>query len=171
MTPIVDPSVTLRLAGPADASVISQMVHELAVYERLEEHNHCTPEALALELERSGGLEAVVAEIDGAAVGMATFFQTYSTFAAARGVYLEDLYVRESHRQRGIGTQIFQWIVQLAVERNYGRVEWTSLIWNTPATEFYESMGAQPNDAWTTYRLHGEWLHRVAKGERNTSTS
>ena len=113
MTPIVDPFVTLRLAGPADASVISQMVHELAVYERLEEHNHCTPEALALELERPGGLEAVVAEIDGAAVD-GHLLQTYSTFAAARGVYLEDLYVRESTLPAR------HWHADLSVDRAVG---------------------------------------------------
>ncbi len=157
--------ITLRLATTDDAEVLSDMVRELAEYEHLEASNRCTPQALREELARPDGLEAVLAECQGYAVGMATFFQTYSTFAAARGLYLEDIFVRPTYRLRGVGTKLLQHIVQLAVDRKYGRVEWTTLIWNTQAIEFYESMGAQPNNAWTTYRLSGERLHRVAQGD------
>lgn len=162
----VDLDVRIRLVTAEDAAVLDRLVHELARYENLEDDNHCTAEALADELASpEHALEAMIAEIGDEAVGMATFFQTYSTFAARRGIYLEDIYVREAWRQRGIGTQILRAVARLAVERDYGRVEWTTLLWNTPAIEFYESLGATPNDAWTTYRLSGEWLRRCAEGQ------
>ncbi|TVR43871.1 MAG: GNAT family N-acetyltransferase [Planctomycetota bacterium] len=159
-------SLHLRPATPDDAEVLAQLVADLAVYEGLGADNRCTAEALRAELSSSDhALEAIVAELDGRIVGMATFFQTYSTFAARRGLYLEDIYVVSDCRHRGIGTAILRHIAWLARERGYGRVEWTTLLWNTPAIEFYEKLGAKPNDAWTTYRLSGEWMERLAREE------
>lgn len=164
--------IELRMATGDDAPVLSDLVAELAAYERLAEANHCTPEALAAELNATDhALEAVLAEVNGEVVGAATFFQTYSTFAARRGLYLEDLYVRTEWRHKGIGTAILHYITKLANERGYGRVEWTTLLWNTTAIEFYESLGAKPNDAWTTYRLSGEWLERLAARDERRTTS
>jgi GNAT superfamily N-acetyltransferase len=158
-----DQALTIRLAGPEDAEILCSMVAELAAYEHLEASNVCSAEALRHELACGDkALEAVIASYGDEVAGMATFFQTYSTFAARRGLYLEDIYVRENYRHRGIGTRILAWVARLAHERGYGRVEWTTLLWNTPAIEFYESLGATPNDAWTTYRLDGEWLERAA---------
>lgn len=154
----------LRSAGPDDCETLARLVAELAAYEDLSADNRCTAEALRAELSGADhALEAVIAELDGEVVGMATFFQTYSTFAARRGLYLEDIYVIPSHRHHGVGTAILRHIARLARERGYGRVEWTTLLWNTPAIEFYETLGAKPNDAWTTYRLSGEWMERLAQ--------
>lgn len=158
------PHLILREATVDDAEVLSRLVAELAAYEDLSADNRCTVEAIRDELGRGDrALEAVLAEIDGEVVGMATFFQTYSTFAAKRGLYLEDIYVVAEHRHKGVGTAILRHVVRLARERGYGRVEWTTLLWNTPAIEFYETLGATPNDAWTTYRLSGEWMERLAE--------
>lgn len=164
---MMHPSLTLREAGPDDAEILAELVSQLAVYEDLQADNHCTAEALRQELIATPrALEAIVAEWDGVVVGMATFFQTYSTFAAKRGLYLEDIFVVDEHRHRGIGTALLRHVVCLARDRGYGRVEWTTLLWNTPAIEFYETLGAKPNDAWTTYRLTGEDMDRLSCGGR-----
>jgi GNAT superfamily N-acetyltransferase len=165
MAPLAPPDLTVRLATADDAPILAQLVGELAAYERREDENRCTPEALRAEMTAGDRvLEAVLAFVGSEPVGMAGFFQTYSTFAARRGLYLEDLYVREAWRHRGVGAAILRQVAQVALGRDLGRVEWTTLIWNTAAIEFYEALGATPNAAWTTYRLTGAWLQKVAQG-------
>ena len=146
--------VLIRSAGIEDAATISQMVGELADYERLADHNSATPETIAKALSlESGRIEVILAEIDGQAVGFAAFFTTYSTFAAKPGIYLEDLFVKPDLRHQGIGGRLLGEVARIAHERDCGRMEWTTLLWNTEAIEFYEGLGARPNDAWITYRL------------------
>lgn len=161
------PKITIRKATDADAASIHELVCALARYEDLDEKNLSTVESLEKELAAEDGeLEAFLAEADGQAVGMLTFFRTYSTFAARRGIYLEDIFVCPDYRQQGVGDQLMHALGQLAVERGYGRIEWTTLLWNTPAIEFFEAKGASPSDAWTTYRLDGKYLDRLAKGKK-----
>jgi len=156
------PGLSLRLAGPEDAAVINAMIADFASFERLP--NHSTVAALQGELSRPDRiLQVVIAELDGKAVGMSAFFETYSTFAAVRGLYLEDIFVREDFRNRGIATAILSFIAKHAVSRDLARVEFNVLLWNNVAIEFFETQGATPNSAWTTYRLSGEWLHRLAR--------
>lgn len=154
----------IRLAGPDDAEELYRLICDLAAYEQLETENLSTVETLRAELAAvDGELEALVAEIDGKCVAMATFFRSYSTFKAKRGMYLEDLYVDPEQRHKGVGAQIMQQLCRLAVERDYARIEWTALMWNTQAIEFYEHLGASPSDAWTAFRLDGEWLKKLAE--------
>lgn len=154
--------LSIRLVGAADAEILNAMIADFAAFERLP--NQATVESLRAELSRPDRvLEAVIALADGKPVGMASFFQTYSTFAARRGLYLEDIYVKEDYRNRGVATAMMYSIARLAVERGYARVEFTVLLWNNIAIEFFETLGATPNSAWTTYRLSGEWLQRLAK--------
>jgi len=151
----------LRFATPADAEVISAMVGDFAAYERLASQS--TPETVHHELSRPDRvIEVVLAFVDGRPAGFAVFFPTYSTFVARRGLYLEDIFVRDEFRSRGVATALMRFIARVAVERDYGRVEFTVLLWNTVAIEFFEVLGATPNSAWTTYRLTGEWLHKLA---------
>ncbi|MFW5829681.1 MAG: N-acetyltransferase family protein [Planctomycetota bacterium] len=160
------PGLHIRPATPDDAVVLNAMVHELATFEHLEDVNESTIDSLRAELSRSDPtLQAVMAELDGEAepVGMATFFETYSTFAAHRGMYIEDIYVREQFRYRGIGSHLLRHLARIAKERDYRRLEWLSLVWNADALEFYERFGARPSDAWTNFRLSGEWLDRLAQ--------
>lgn len=153
--------LVVRLATPDDATVLNEMIAAFASYERLP--NHSTPDSLRHELGRPDKvIEAIIAFYEGRAVGFAVFFPTYSTFAAKRGLYLEDIYVKEEYRNRGVATGILKTLAKLAVERDYGRVEFTVLLWNTVAIEFFETQGATPTSAWTTYRLTGEWLQKLA---------
>jgi GNAT superfamily N-acetyltransferase len=156
------PGLVVRMATVQDAEVLNAMIADFAAFERLP--NHSTVENLRHELGRPDRvIETVMAFLDGVPVGMAVFFQTYSTFAARRGMYLEDIYVKEEYRNRGIATAVLKFIARTAVQRAYARVEFTVLLWNTVAIEFFETMGATPTSAWTTYRLSGEWLQRLAK--------
>jgi GNAT superfamily N-acetyltransferase len=154
--------ITLRMATAADAAALHAMVGAFAAYERLP--NQSTVEGLRAELSRPDRvMEAVLAFLGDTPVGFAVFFQTYSTFIARRGLYLEDIFVKEEHRNLGVATALLRYIARIAVERDFGRVEFTVLLWNTVAIEFFEKMGATPNSAWTTYRLSGEWLQKLAR--------
>ncbi len=155
------PGLTLRMATADDAEVLNDMIAAFASYERLP--NASSVASLREELSRPDRVfEAVIAFLDGKAVGFAVFFHTYATFIAKRGLYLEDIYVREEYRNKGVATALLKHIAKVAVERNLGRVEFTVLLWNTVAIEFFETLGATPNSAWTTYRLSGEWLQKLA---------
>jgi ribosomal protein S18 acetylase RimI-like enzyme len=156
------PGLSLRMAMPEDAIVLNEMVGAFAAYERLP--NQSSVESLRHELSRPDKVvEAVLAFLDGVPVGFVVFFQTYSTFIAKRGLYLEDIYVKEEFRNRGVATALLRYIARIAVDRQYGRVEFTVLLWNTIAIEFFETLGATPTSAWTTYRLSGEWLQKLAR--------
>ncbi|MCS6969849.1 MAG: GNAT family N-acetyltransferase [Planctomycetota bacterium] len=155
------PGLTIRSATAADAEILNEMIAAFAAYERLP--NASTAESLREELSRPDRvMEAVIAFLDNRPVGFAVFFQTYATFSARRGLYLEDIFVREEHRNKGIATAMLKHIAKIATERKLGRVEFTVLLWNTVAIEFFERHGATPNSAWTTYRLSGEWLRKLA---------
>jgi len=156
------PGLTLRMATPDDAEVLNGMIAAFAAYERLP--NQSTVASVRAELSRPDRIvEMVLAQVDGRPAGFAVFFQTYSTFAAKRGLYLEDIFVSDEFRNRGVATAVLRHIAKLAVERDLGRVEFTVLLWNTVAIEFFETLGATPTTAWAGYRLSGEWLQKLAR--------
>jgi len=103
------------------------------------------------------------AETEGKIVGFALFFHNFSTFLGRGGLYLEDLFVLPEYRGRGYGKALFRRLAQTALERGCGRMEWSCLDWNQPSIDFYLAMGARPMDEWTTYRLTGETLRRMAE--------
>ncbi|NDY96362.1 GNAT family N-acetyltransferase [Wenzhouxiangella limi] len=147
-------AVNIRRAARGDEDSILGLIGELAEYERLAHEVTATPALLAEHLFGDNAVaEALLAEIDGAAVGFALFFRNFSTFLGRPGLYLEDLYVREACRGRGIGRALLKRLADLARERGYGRMEWSVLNWNQPAIEFYQSLGAEAMSDWTVYRL------------------
>ena len=147
-------SIDLRAARPGDESLLLGLIRELAEYERLVHEVSATPELLAEHLfGEHATAEAVIAETKGQALGFALFFRNFSTFLGKPGLYLEDLFVRESARGQGIGRALLEHVAAIARERGYGRMEWSVLDWNRPAIEFYEAIGARPMSDWTVYRL------------------
>ena len=157
----------IREATPADVPEILAMIHELADYEKAPHEVVATPGLLRDALfGPDPAVYALMAEDDetGAVVGFALWFRNFSTWLGRHGVYLEDLYVRPSHRGHGYGKALLQELARIAVERGYGRFEWWVLDWNTPAIDFYRSIDAVPMDEWTVYRVTGDALGRLAAG-------
>ncbi len=156
---------TIRPAAPADVPLILDLIQQLAEYERLRDACVATEERLAATLFGAvPEAEVLIAEHDGTPAGFALFCHNYSTFLARRGMWLEDLFVREAWRGRGIGRALLARLAALAVARDCGRLEWSVLDWNTDAIGFYQSLGAVGLDDWTTFRVTGEALTRLAQG-------
>jgi GNAT superfamily N-acetyltransferase len=155
-------TVIIRPASPADAPVILQLIHELAAYEKLSAEVVATQEGLEKSLfGPTSYAEVLLAEEEGAIAGFCLFFHNYSTFLGKPGLYIEDVFVRPSHRGKGIGKRFFAEIARIARERVCGRIEWWVLDWNKPALDFYASMGARAMDEWTVYRLTREQFEKL----------
>jgi GNAT superfamily N-acetyltransferase len=159
----VHDQVTIRPARPDDVEVIYRLIVELATYERAPEQVVGTPDMLARELfgERPSA-EALIAEIDGDAIGFALFHGTFSTWECRPGIWLEDLYVPPEHRRLGVGGRLLAELARITLQRGCGRLEWTALDWNTPALDFYAKLGARRMSDWQNHRLTGEALARLA---------
>jgi GNAT superfamily N-acetyltransferase len=148
---------SIRPAQPTDVSHIHSMIAELAVFEKLEHLMVATEELLHDGLFGARpSCEAIIGEEDGEVVCFALFFHNFSTFLTKKGLYLEDLYVLQSHRGKGYGTRMLTRLAQIAVERNCGRFEWSVLDWNEPAIGFYQQMGADILPDWRICRLTGD---------------
>src|SRR5206468_2227418 len=111
-------------------------------------------------------LSCLVAEHDGEVVGFAVWFVNFSTWHGRHGVYLEDLFVQPGVRGRGHGKELLTELARIAVDRGYGRVEWSVLDWNTPAQDFYRALGAVPMDGWTVWRLTGDALAQLGRRQQ-----
>lgn len=157
----------VRAARPGDEPGILALIHALAVYEREPDAVQNTTETLTASLfGAEPRVFAHVLERDGAVVGIAIWFLTYSTWLGTHGIWLEDLYVDEAQRGRGYGKALMVSLAEVCVERGYGRFEWTVLDWNAPSIAFYRSIGAEGMDEWTTQRLTGEALRQLAGASR-----
>lgn len=155
--------VTVRPARPEDVPTIVALVYELAEYERAPQECHLTAEQLTEALfGPAPALFGHVGEIDGVIGGFALWFRNFSTWRGTHGVYLEDLYVRPSLRGGGLGRALLTELARICAERGYARLEWAVLDWNTPAQGFYRSLGAEPMEDWTVWRLHHDALQRLA---------
>jgi GNAT superfamily N-acetyltransferase len=162
--------ISIRPAMQEDAPQLLAFIRELAEYERLAHAVVATVDDLASSLFGPQPCAyALLAFLDSAPVGFAVYFYNFSTFLGRRGLYLEDLYVRPAARGHGIGRELLVRLARIAVERGCGRMEWAVLDWNEPAIGFYRKLGAAPNDDWTTYRLSGEALLDLARGEGSLS--
>ena len=142
----------------ANAERYVELVEALANFEHLDppsEEGRARLVRDATSAERP--FRAFLAMANDVAVGYVTFFFTYSTFLARRTLFLEDIFILEQHRGRGIGTQLFRFCVDEAKKEGCGRMEWTALDWNEPAHRFYESFGAKRLD-WYLFRLSGDGL-------------
>lgn len=153
-----------RYAKNGDEALILQFIKALAEYENMSDEVVATEAEIIEWIFNKEVAEVIFALEDGKEVGFALFFKNYSTFVGKAGLYLEDLFVLPEYRGKGYGKNLIKTLAKIAVERNYGRMEWSCLDWNKPSIDFYLSLGAKPMDEWTVYRLSGETLKNVAKG-------
>ena len=152
-----------RFAQEKDTALILYFIKELAKYEKMLDDVVATEEILKEWIFEKGKAEVIFALEDGKEVGFALFFHNFSTFLGRSGLYLEDLFVKPEFRGKGYGKALLKKLAQIAVERGCGRFEWSCLDWNKPSIDVYLSMGAQPMEDWTVYRLTGEALAKMAE--------
>ena len=155
--------LTFRTAQRGDEEKILYFIRELARYEKMENEVVATPELLSEWIFEKNKAEVIFPIIDGKEIGFALFFHNFSTFLGRAGLYLEDLFIQPEYRGKGYGKATLRELARIAVERGCGRLEWWCLDWNRPSIDFYLSLGAQPMDEWTTYRLTGETLKQMAE--------
>ena len=154
--------LTFRYAQESDVSLILQFIRDLAEYEKMLDEVIATEENLKDWIFQQKKAEVIFAVADGVEVGFALFFHNFSTFLGKGGIYLEDLFVKPQYRGFGYGKAILKKLARIAVERGCGRLEWWCLDWNKPSIDFYLSLGAQPMDDWTVYRIAGDALNNMA---------
>ena len=149
----------IRAAQPSDASAIVALLRELAAYEKLLEHFTLNEDEVLRDMF-GAACHCELAFQNGEPVGIATWFWTYKSFRAVKGLYVEDLYVKPAYRGKGLGRQF---LVRLAHEARAagGLLEWRVLDWNKPAIAFYQSLGARLIPEWVDCRLEGEGLERL----------
>lgn len=155
---------TLRTANEDDAEAILGLIQGLADYEKEPDAVEATVESVASDLAGNSAvkIECILVEAEGAAVGMALFFHTYSTWRGRPGLYLEDLFVKPEMRGQGMGMSLMRALAVIAKDRNCARFEWACLDWNEPSIRFYQSLGAKPMDGWSVFRLEGADLDQLA---------
>lgn len=152
-----------RFASETDTKLILEFVKALADYEKLSDMVVATEETLHEWIFDKQKAEVIFFLEDGKEVGFALFFYNFSTFLGRAGLYLEDLFVLPEYRGKGYGKKLLKELAHIAVERGCGRLEWACLDWNEPSIGFYLSLNAKPMDEWTTYRLTGDALQRLAE--------
>jgi len=155
--------LTFRFATEQDTALILHFIRELAAYEKMADQVVTNEAQLRDAIFGRHGAEVIFAMEDGKEVGFALFFHNFSTFLGRRGLYLEDLFVLPEYRGKGYGKGLLRELSRIALERGCGRLEWWCLDWNKPSIDFYRSLGAEPMDEWTVYRLTGETLEHMAK--------
>lgn len=146
-----------------DVGLILQFIRELADYEKMLSEvvaDEATLEEWIFDKQKAEVIFALEGEKE---VGFALYFHNFSTFLGRAGIYLEDLYVKPEYRGKGYGKAILKKLASIAVERGCGRLEWWCLDWNKPSIDFYRSLGAEPMDDWTVYRIAGEALTNLAE--------
>ena len=153
------PKITVRPATPADAATVVALIRELAEFERLSHYVRITPADIERDLGRY--FEALLAERNGEALGLALFVHTYSTFEGRPSLFLEDLFVREEARGTGLGRRLIAALAKVAQERGCRRLDLMVLDWN-PARDVYAHLGFKQIEEWLPYRLSGEELERLA---------
>ncbi|MGA7936441.1 MAG: GNAT family N-acetyltransferase [Kovacikia sp.] len=156
--------INLRSATRIDLPVLFQLIQALAAYEKL---SHAVTGNLALLEQHLFGsrpyAEAILAELDGQAVGFALFFYNYSTFLTKPGIYLEDLFVLPAYRRQGIAKALLNYLAQRAVAEDCGRLEWSVLDWNESAIAFYTKIGASILPDWRICRITGDALENLVQ--------
>ncbi len=154
----------IRPARKEEVGIVLQLIHDLAHYEKAPNEVEATEkELLATIFIDNPKVFCDVVEVDGEIAGMAIWFLNYSTWQGKHGIYLEDLFIKPEYRGHGYGKALLKHLAKICDEKGYGRFQWWVLDWNSPAIEFYRSLGAVAMDEWTVYRVSGNALKELGK--------
>ena len=154
----------IRPARKEEVGIVLQLIHDLAHYEKAPNEVEATEkELLATIFIDNPKVFCDVVEVDGEIVGMAIWFLNYSTWQGKHGIYLEDLFIKPEYRGHGYGKALLKHLAKICDEKGSGRFQWWVLDWNSPAIEFYRSLGAVAMDEWTVYRVSGNALKELGK--------
>ena len=149
----------IRPAKREEVGDVLQLIQDLATYEKAPDQVEASRDDLLNTIfAKEPRVFCDLVEVDGQIAGMAIWFLNYSTWQAKHGIYLEDLYIKPEFRARGYGKALLKHLAQICDKEGYGRLQWWVLDWNSPAIEFYRSLGAEAMDEWTVYRTSGQAL-------------
>ena len=149
----------IRPAKREEVGDVLQLIQDLATYEKAPDQVEASEDDLLNTIfAKEPRVFCDLVEVDGQIAGMAIWFLNYSTWQAKHGIYLEDLYIKPEFRARGYGKALLKHLAQICDKEGYGRLQWWVLDWNSPAIEFYRSLGAEAMDEWTVYRTSGQAL-------------
>ena len=155
--------VEIRFAIEKDTALVLSFIKAIAEYEKMSDEVVADESLLHEWIFEKGKAEVIFICEGGKEVGFALFFHNFSTFVGRAGIYLEDLFVKPEYRGKGYGKRLIKEVARIAVERGCGRLEWCCLDWNKPSIDFYLALGARPMSEWTTYRVAGETLNKLAE--------
>lgn len=158
----MDNNLIIREANPSDVKLILRFIRGLAQYENMVNKVSATEELLNDWIFVKKRVHVLIGEYEGNSVGFLLYYYNFSTFLGRGGIHMEDLYILPRYRNMGFGKLLIKRLCEITVEENCSRVEWTCLNWNTPSINFYLSLGAKPLTDWTTYRIDGYTLHKLA---------
>ena len=154
-------SVKIEYANRDDIKEIINLIKALADYENLSSEAKATEELLEEWIFDKKKAEVILLKVDEEIAGFALFFYNFSTFLGRAGIYIEDLFIYQEYRGKGLGKLLFRELSKIALERECGRLEWSCLDWNSPSIEFYKSHGAKAMAEWTNYRLTEEDMKKI----------
>ena len=155
--------LSFRCAEEKDCGLILFFIKELASYEKMSDQVIADEDLLHEWIFEKKKAEVIFACEGGKEIGFAVFFHNFSTFLGRAGLYLEDLYIMPEYRGKGYGKETLKKLAKIAVERGCGRLEWWCLDWNRPSIDFYRSLGAEPMEDWTVYRITGNTLKKLSE--------
>ncbi len=159
----MEQKLSFRNAERKDTPLILRFIKKLADYEKMSGEVVADEKTLECWIFDKQKAEVIFAVENGKEIGFALFFHNFSTFLGKAGIYLEDLYIDEEFRKKGYGKALLKKLAAIAVERGCGRLEWWCLDWNKQSIDFYLSLGAKPMSDWTTYRITGDTLKKLAE--------
>lgn len=153
----------IRNARPGDEAGIVAMIHALAEFERAPQECTVTEAQITAALfGEDPPARCFIAEADGEVGAMALWFRNFSTWDGVAGIHLEDLFVHERFRRRGLARALLAALARECVEHGYSRLSWAVLDWNADAIALYDSVGGRPMTEWITYRVSGPELSALA---------
>ena len=136
-------NITIRKANQQDFPTILSLIKEFAIFQK-------TPEKVTITLEQmiasKNLFQCFIAETSSKEIaGFASFYFVYNSWSG-KGLYLDDLYVKNAFRKQGAGKLLLEAILQLAKDEHCKKLRWQVSKWNANALDFYKSMGAVMDD-------------------------